>query len=476
MSSLAELPELAGFFSYSREDDEAFSGTLSALREGIHRELSAQLGRNKKTFRLWQDQVAIAPGKLWESEIKKAIDESFFFIPIVTPRSVSSKYCKFEFESFLARESEIGRNDLVFPILYISVGALESEAKWRDDPVLSIIGRRQYVDWRPLRHLDVQTTAVREQIERLCQRMVEGLNQPWISPEERRTREEAIRQQAAREARQLEAKRRDEEERQRKPLEAKAREAEAKQLVDEEKRRKRAEREPLVLADKARGPDRWRVGAVVGVAAMLVLLLVGVGGYTFLRYIDERGVHQAELKLEEERRAIEAEANRKVEQAEQQRLAAVQAVEQERQARAAAEAYAKRKTDEAERLRAAQAEQERQARAAAEKGPRPIAALGSLQKPAIGKEFGFDLADLTGELRKKYNINDAVRGVLITGAPMAKNQLVGAVISEVDHAPVSSVTEILQRIEKLRNDGKSGALLSIYTPDGLKVYPEYRYY
>jgi hypothetical protein len=37
MSSLAELPELVGFFSYSREDDEAFKGTLSALRDGIQR-------------------------------------------------------------------------------------------------------------------------------------------------------------------------------------------------------------------------------------------------------------------------------------------------------------------------------------------------------------------------------------------------------------------------------------------------------
>jgi hypothetical protein len=63
MSSRADLPELIGFFSYSREDDEAFEGTLSALRNGIQRELSAQLGRSKQTFRLRQDQEAMAPGK-----------------------------------------------------------------------------------------------------------------------------------------------------------------------------------------------------------------------------------------------------------------------------------------------------------------------------------------------------------------------------------------------------------------------------
>jgi hypothetical protein len=86
MSSLAELPELHGFFSYSRDDDEDFEGTLSALRNAIHRELRAQLGRHKTNFRLWQDTAAIAIGQDWESEIRKAVEQSTFFIPIVTPR------------------------------------------------------------------------------------------------------------------------------------------------------------------------------------------------------------------------------------------------------------------------------------------------------------------------------------------------------------------------------------------------------
>ena len=381
MSSLAELPELVGFFSYSREDDEAFRGMLSALRDAIQRELSAQLGRSKRTFRLWQDQTAIAPGKLWESEIKTAIEGSFFFIPIVTPRSVSSKYCKFEFDAFLAREKAIGRSDLVFPILYISVAALENEAKWRDDVVLSTIGRRQYVDWRSLRYSDVHTTAVREQIGHLCQKIVEALNEPWTSPEERRRMDEVkAQQQAEEEARRLEAeaKRRAEEEQYRKQAEAEARrraeeerrrqKAEAKRRADEEERRKRAEAEarpgaederrrqeaeaklraeqgqafaaaiephkvwpisPVFLKDWLQNKQSARVAA--GVAVLAMLLLIGAGGYTVVQQMTER-----------QRQAAVT--------AEQQRLVALRA-EQERQARAAAEADAKRKADEAERQR-----------------------------------------------------------------------------------------------------------------------------
>jgi TIR domain len=180
MSSLADLPKVTGFFSYCREDDEAFEGTLSALRRGIQSELSAQLGRSETNFRLWQDQEAIAPGKLWKAEITAAVEQSVFFIPIVTPRSVSSHYCKFEFETFLARERALGRTDLVFPLLYIRVPALENEGQWRGNPVLSVIGSRQYIDWKDLRHLDVRETVVRKQIERFCDKIVETLREPWV--------------------------------------------------------------------------------------------------------------------------------------------------------------------------------------------------------------------------------------------------------------------------------------------------------
>ena len=127
------------------------------------------------------------------------------------------------------------------------------------------------------------------------------------------------------------------------------------------------ERVREALGDEPARPAWWRGRAAVGAAAVVVLLLIGVGGYAFLRHFVEQGVQRAELKWEEERRAAEAQANRKVAQAEQQPSTAPKAVEQESQARAAAEAEAKRKADDAERQRvaAAKAEEERKAQQAA---------------------------------------------------------------------------------------------------------------
>jgi len=45
-----------------------------------------------RTFRLWQDKEAIALGSLWESEIKAAVTQSVFFIPIIAPTVVRSAY------------------------------------------------------------------------------------------------------------------------------------------------------------------------------------------------------------------------------------------------------------------------------------------------------------------------------------------------------------------------------------------------
>jgi hypothetical protein len=193
--SLADSSQLVGFFSYAREDDAGSAGRLSRLREHIQEELRGQLGRSKKDFRLWQDKAAIAHGRLWEKEINAAIAESVFFIPIVTPTSLRSHHCKFEFDSFLAREAALGRSDLIFPILYIRVPALEDEAQWRGDPVLNLIGSRQYIDWQRFRHLDVESTEVGMAVDHFCSNICAALHQTWVAPERSRSENQDSAQQ-----------------------------------------------------------------------------------------------------------------------------------------------------------------------------------------------------------------------------------------------------------------------------------------
>ena len=119
------------------------------------------------------------------------------------------------------------------------------------------------------------------------------------------------------------------------------------------------------LGQEAAGPGRWSVPLVAVVAATL-LLLVGWGGYALIQ--KREGVElQRVIALK-----AEAEAKRKADEGERQRLAALRA-EQERQARAAAEADAKRKADEARQQQAAvSAEQERRAKTGPEASPTAV--------------------------------------------------------------------------------------------------------
>ena len=191
MSSLAKYysSNLIGFFTYSREDDVDFGDVLSKFRNAIQAELSAQLGRNRDNFRIWQDKFAIPHGGLWQKQIVDGIKQSAFFIPIITPRVVNSPHCAFEFNSFLSREKELGRDDLVFPILYISVPELD-DGTWQQSSVLKIVSERQYLDWRNYRPRELTEPEVRRELIQFCQNISNALRKPWESPEERRQRQE----------------------------------------------------------------------------------------------------------------------------------------------------------------------------------------------------------------------------------------------------------------------------------------------
>jgi hypothetical protein len=198
-------------------------------------------------MRLWQDTAAIPHGTLWGDEIKRAIAESAFFVPIVTPSSIASPHCKTEFELFLAREAELGRKDLIYPILYIRVPALGIEDQRGQNEVLETIHARQYADWTKIRQHDLASFDVGRQIEGFCQDIVEALLKPWMSPEERCRKDEAeARKRAEDQRRQREIMRLSEEERQRRV------EAETRQQAEQEQIRRDVEAESKWRAEQVR--------------------------------------------------------------------------------------------------------------------------------------------------------------------------------------------------------------------------------
>ncbi|MDR5742487.1 toll/interleukin-1 receptor domain-containing protein [Caballeronia sp. LZ029] len=159
------MPILVGFWSYSRCDDVHSDGHLSLLRCLMGKALALQHGAD---IVIWQDIQSMPTGSDWAASIERSIGQALFFIPIITPRYLKSKNCLAEFQSFRHRMLELGCDDLIFPILYVSVGQISAEDTVFGSNLEALL-RHQWTDFRQLRHVDCHSHEVRARIDELAE-------------------------------------------------------------------------------------------------------------------------------------------------------------------------------------------------------------------------------------------------------------------------------------------------------------------
>lgn len=217
------------FLSYTRFDDQNDGGAISEFRRRLANAVRAVTG---ETFEIFQDVDGIGLGEHWPGKLDEMLEETRFFMPILTPSFFRSQACRDELEKFLRAEHDRGRNDLVLPIYYISCRVLEDPSLRASDPLVSAIHERQREDWRERRWKPVEDPEVRRSLEALAYK---------IDDARRRAGEEAReRAEAERRARQEEAQRRAEEAARSRAAEEQRRrdeEAEAKRRAEEERRK-----------------------------------------------------------------------------------------------------------------------------------------------------------------------------------------------------------------------------------------------
>lgn len=172
---MAERLKPIGFWSYATADDEASDGHLSALRAMLAKELRLLAGRQE--VRIFQDVHAIPKGTNWETEIDKALFGSNFMIPIVTPGFLASPWCCKELLHFRNRERAMGREDLIFPLIYIPYAGLDRDRpdECADPLAFDLIGKRQHLTFADLRFRDTQSGEVRERMHQLAMAIIEAL-------------------------------------------------------------------------------------------------------------------------------------------------------------------------------------------------------------------------------------------------------------------------------------------------------------
>ena len=165
----------AAFMSYVRFNDEHDDGQLSAFRERLSTEVRAQTGEE---FPIFQDRNDIAWGQGWQQRIDQALDAVTLLLVIITPGLFRSPACRGEVARFLERERELGRQDLILPVYYISAREMDDPALREGDELARVLAARQHADWRELRFEPFTSPLVRKAIARLAERMRDAFWQP----------------------------------------------------------------------------------------------------------------------------------------------------------------------------------------------------------------------------------------------------------------------------------------------------------
>jgi serine protease Do len=90
---------------------------------------------------------------------------------------------------------------------------------------------------------------------------------------------------------------------------------------------------------------------------------------------------------------------------------------------------------------------------------------------ATRQALGLTLSGITDELRKRFNLKDGVKGVVVTrvdpnSAAADKRIQAGDVIVEVGQEPVSTPADLAKRIDALKAEGRKSALLLVSNAQG----------
>ncbi|WP_082951648.1 toll/interleukin-1 receptor domain-containing protein [Mycobacterium sp. 852002-51057_SCH5723018] len=163
-----ELP--SGFWSYVHKDNDAEHGRILRLCDALKDEFGLLTARNLDLF---TDRSGIAWGHKWRETIDNALNETTFFIAVVTPRYILSEECRRELLIFSQNVRAQGVPELLCPILYADVDGLDENS---DDEVKAAIAKAQYEPFIDLRLVDEQSSEYRQAVNGLAVRLIDIAN------------------------------------------------------------------------------------------------------------------------------------------------------------------------------------------------------------------------------------------------------------------------------------------------------------
>jgi len=151
----ADLDSAIGFLSYAHVDDEAEGGRIRRLATKIQAEYRLLTGEQLEIF---VDRADIRWGQEWQARIDAALQETTFFIPVLTNSYFLSDACRKEFLDFHNWAKSLGVSQYLLALRYGPVRDLNSASK---DAARAIAAATQFKPWEHLRLLDEESAEYR---------------------------------------------------------------------------------------------------------------------------------------------------------------------------------------------------------------------------------------------------------------------------------------------------------------------------
>ncbi len=103
--------------------------------------------------------------------------------------------------------------------------------------------------------------------------------------------------------------------------------------------------------------------------------------------------------------------------------------------------------------------------------PASVKATPPEEKSVVQKALGLGLAGMTDDLRKKFSIKEAVKGVVVTDVDSSsvaadKRLVPGSVIVAIEQEQMGAPADVVNKIDALKKAGKKTALLLVATAEG----------
>ncbi|MCI0599837.1 MAG: toll/interleukin-1 receptor domain-containing protein [Beijerinckiaceae bacterium] len=107
-------PVFKGFFSYSHSDAAVDPHIVDAFSSELEKRVDANLVN--ASFEIWRDKAKLGTGDYWDQCIEAAIKSAQIFVVLMTPKWISSDYCRKEFETFEGIEFARNSRGYLIPI------------------------------------------------------------------------------------------------------------------------------------------------------------------------------------------------------------------------------------------------------------------------------------------------------------------------------------------------------------------------